>query len=230
MPLTLGLLAVGLVVLALRYRVRGELPHASEPLSPLTPAAHRVMGLFFLCVAAWLTEPLHHVPSAVVALAVTTALFGLGLLAREDLARVDGATLLLIAGGILLGRLVENAELVSAPLASLDVSQLPLPLLRLGLVAASALLSALMSNTGTVALLLPIAMGLDPSPAAPLLVAIGSSLGMVFLISTPPNMMVSGEGGVSAGDLAGIGFPLMLLGILVVGLTGPAFLHLLGIG
>jgi len=230
LPLTLALLAVGLLLLALRYRVRGQLEQPASPLPPLTRGAKRVMALFLLCVLAWLTEPLHHVPSAVVALAATAALFGLGLLEREDLSRVDGATLLLIAGGILLGRLVENAQLVSGPLAHVDASALPLPLLRLGLVAASALLSALMSNTGTVALLLPLAMGLDPSPAAPVLVAIGASLGMPFLISTPPNAMVSGEGGVSAGDLAGVGLPLMLGGILVVALTGAAVLHLLGIG
>ncbi|MBF5045699.1 sodium:sulfate symporter [Aggregicoccus sp. 17bor-14] len=230
LPLTLGLLAAGLLLLALRYRVRGQVPLPSGPAAPLSPRAYRVMALFFLCVALWLSEPLHRVPSAVVALGAVAALFGLGLLAREDLARVDGATLLLIAGGILLGHVVESAGLVSGPLARLDAAHLPLPLVRLTLVGTSALMAALMSNTGTAALLLPLAAALDPSPVAPVLVAIGASLGMPFAISTPPNAMVSGEGGVSAGDLAGLGLPLMLLGIVVVALSGPAVLRLLGLG
>lgn len=64
----------------------------------------------------------------------------------------------------------------------------------LALTFASALLSALMSNTATVTMLIPLAANLDPNPSTAVLIAIAASLGAPFVISTPPNAMVYGEG------------------------------------
>ena len=94
---------------------------------------------------------------------------------------------------------------------------------------ASALFSALMSNTASVTMLIPLAAGIDPAPSTAILIAIAASLGIPFSISTPPNAMVYGEGGITFSDLAMPGLVLMLLGCVLVSLTGPFVLNLVGI-
>ena len=49
-----------------------------------------------------------------------------------------------------------------------------------------------------------------------MLIAIAASLGIPFAISTPPNAMVYGEGGVTFSDLAIPGIVLMILGCILV--------------
>jgi sodium-dependent dicarboxylate transporter 2/3/5 len=157
------------------------------------------------------------------------ALFGTGLLQREDLGKLDWSTLILIAGGIALGRLVEQSGVVATALRGVDWSTWP-QVAQVGLlVSLAAVLAAFMSNTGTAALLIPIAVQLFPSASMPVLVAVGCSFGIPFVISTPPNAMVAGEGGVESSDLLRLGLPLMLLGCLVVALTGPLVLRIFGL-
>ncbi|MCE9670450.1 anion permease [Myxococcus stipitatus] len=228
LPLTALMLVLGFALVLLRFRVDGPLALPAPTGEALEPAGRRVLAVCAACVAAWLSEPLHGVPAPVVALAATALLFGTGLLTREDLGRLDWSTLLLIAGGIALGRLMEESGLVARALEGAGLSDWPREA-RLGaLVAVAALLSALMSNTGTAALLIPLASALEPSASTPVLVAMGCSLGIPFAISTPPNAMVSGEG-LRASELLRLGLPLMLAGCLLVSLTGPRVLRLFGL-
>lgn len=230
LPLALGLLLAGLLLLIWRFHVRGV---AGELSAILVKAPDRggwlVMALFFLTVFAWLTEPLHGTPSAIVALLTTAALFGSGLLKRDDLARIDWSTLLLIAGGIGLGNLLEQSGVISVANTSMPWQNLP-PVVRIfTLCFASALLSALMSNTASVTMLIPLAAGIDPNPSTAILIAVAASLGIPFVISTPPNAMVYGQGGITFCDLAIPGLLLMILGCVLVSLTGPYVLNLVGI-
>jgi sodium-dependent dicarboxylate transporter 2/3/5 len=188
-----------------------------------------VIAVFVATVAAWLTEPVHGASAALVALAAPVLLFGSGLLGREDLSRLDWSTLILIAGGIGLGHLLEASGLVAAVAGSVPWAAVP-PLGRtLLLCSASAVLAALMSNTAAVTMLIPLAASLDPSPSTAVLIAVSASLGIPFVISTPPNAMVHGEGGVRSTDLLVPGLILMVLGVLLVSTTGPALLRLMGI-
>jgi sodium-dependent dicarboxylate transporter 2/3/5 len=180
-------------------------------------------------VAAWLTEPFHGTSSAIVALISTAVLFGSGLLKRKDLARIDWSTLVLIAGGIALGNLLEQSGVIRVAGAGMPWQEVP-PVVRLFILCfASALLSALMSNTAAVTMLIPLAAGIDPAPSTAVLIAIAASLGIPFVISTPPNAMVYGEGGIKFSDLAVPGLILMILGCAVVSLTGPRVLNFVGI-
>ncbi|MDY7228228.1 SLC13 family permease [Hyalangium rubrum] len=229
LPLTGLMLAVGYALLVVGYRVRGRFEPPTASAKKLTPQAHQVLGIFIACAALWLTEPLHGLPAPIVALGATVALFGTGLLRREDLGRIDWSTLILIAGGIALGRLVERSGVVATALGGVDWSAWP-QVAQVGLlVALAAVLSALMSNTGTSALLIPISLQLFPSASIPVLVAMGCSFGIPFVISTPPNAMVAGEGGVESSDMMRLGLPLMALGCLVITLTGPWVLRLFGL-
>ena len=229
LPLTGLMLAVGFLLLVVGYKVRGRFELPTAPPQKLSPRAYWVLGVFALCAGLWLTEPLHGLPAPLVALGAVVALFGSGLLRREDLGKLDWSTLILIAGGIALGRLVERSGVVATALSGVDWSAWP-QLAQAGvLVSLAAVLAALMSNTGTAALLIPIAVQLFPSASMPILVAVGCSFGIPFVISTPPNAMVAGEGGVNSSDLLRIGLPLMVLGCLVVTLTGPWVLRLFGL-
>lgn len=238
-PLAAGMLVLGFVLL--RWRA-GHVGAEWERLFGRTaslvieggPDSGRFgrLGFFVVLFAAaslWLTEPLHRVPSAVVALAAAAVLFLSGLLRRSDLANVDWSTLLLIAGGITLGRLLEASGVVADTARSIPFEMLH-PTVALFLICfASALLSALMSNTATAVLLIPIATALIPQPSTAILVAISASFGMPFVISTPPNAMAYGEGGLHTSDLLVPGLVIMIVGCVLVSVTGPAVLRLAGI-
>jgi sodium-dependent dicarboxylate transporter 2/3/5 len=230
LPLAIGMLAAGVALTAWRFRVRGEahLPKLPRHKSPSLGAGW-VVVIFSLTVLAWLSEPFHGIPSALVSLAATAVLFGSGLLDRQDISRIDWSTLLLIAGGISLGNLLQQSGVLKAAAASVPWDQVPHLALILMLCFASAFLSALMSNTATATMLIPLAASLDPSASTAILVAITASFGIPFVISTPPNAMVYGEGGIRSSDLLSTGLVLMVLGCLLVALTGPSVLRLIGI-
>jgi sodium-dependent dicarboxylate transporter 2/3/5 len=229
LPLVLGMLVLAYAILAVRYRVRGVFEQRELPRESRSRKAPGVVALFSVAVLAWISEPLHGLSASLIALAVTLALFGSGLLGKRDLGALDWSTLGLIAGGVSVGKLIERAGLFTHVTELVDWTSLP-PLLWLGgLVLGCALLSAVMSNTATAALLVPLVMTLDASPATAVIIAISASFGMPFTISTPPNAMAYGEGGLSARDLLWVGLPIMLIGCALVTLTGPPVLRLLGL-
>ena len=187
------------------------------------------MLVFAGTIILWLTEPLHGVSASVVSLLAASVLFLTGLLKKEDLLRVDWSTLLLIAGGITLGKLLEQSGLVKIIAGGVAWNDLNTTLALFLLCLASATLSALMSNTATAILLIPLAYALIPVPSTAILVAIAASFGIPFAISTPPNAMVFGEGGVKFSDLFLPGIILMAAGCLIVSLTGRTVLNFVGI-
>lgn len=230
LPLAVGLMIAGGLLLLARFHVRGAtagLPNI--PIQAPGRGGRLVMIVFFATVAAWLTEPFHGTSSAIVALVATAVLFGSGLLKRDDLGRIDWSTLILIAGGIALGNLLEQSGVIRVAGAAMPWQEVP-PVVRLfSLCFATALLSALMSNTAAVTILIPLAASIDPAPSTAVLIALAASLGIPFVISTPPNAMVYGEGGITFLDLAIPGLILMILGCAVVSLTGPFVLNFVGI-
>lgn len=231
-PLAAGLALVAFLVLRARYGLDGPLGEApAPPPSPPheRPRRARTLGVIFATTAMlWLAEPLHGIAPPAVALASVVALFVTGVLGPRDLGRIDWSTLLLIAGGLVLGRLLEQGGVVAELSARVPWTELPPFARRLALVLASAAIAAVSSNTAGAAMLVPLAASIDPSPATAILVAMGASLGVPFAISTPPNAMVHGHG-VPSHALMSIGFPLMLLGAVVVAATGPLVLRALGI-
>jgi sodium-dependent dicarboxylate transporter 2/3/5 len=240
LPLTIGMLAMTYLFLAWRSRRnKGDWKEKNDDLNNIFNGGgdlpeNRSMQIAFLIVfagtiALWLTEPLHKIPAAVIALGSAAFVFLSGILTKDDLRKIDWSTLLLIAGGITLGRLLEQSALVKDLAANVPFANLN-PILGLFLLClASAILSALMSNTATAVLLIPLATALIPAPSTAILVAVSASFGVPFLISTPPNAMVFGQGGVRFADLFWPGLALMVLGCLLVSLTGKTALNFVGI-
>jgi len=238
LPLSAGMLFVGFALIW--FRVRRQQDEWSTKAVQLQEDSDKGLRSanagefgFLLVLAAtillWLAEPLHGVSASIVSLGTASVLFLTGLLKKEDLLRVDWSTLLLIAGGIALGRLLEQSGLIKAIAANVAWSQLDPTLALFYLCLASATLSALMSNTATTVMLIPLAHALIPGSSTAIIVAIAASFGMPFVISTPPNAMVFGEGGLRFSDLFLPGIIMMLLGCLIISLTGPYILNLVGI-
>ena len=238
-PLTIGMIILGYLTLLFRARSETQEWATRDPkLIERVSADHKKISAFgeraFLLILTatvllWLTEPLHKIPSAVIALASAASLFLSGILKKKDILRIDWSTLLLIAGGITLGRLLEQSGLVKEISANVPFSEMNITLSLFVICFATALLSALMSNTATVVLLIPLATAIIPAPSTAILVAISASFGIPFVIGTPPNAMAFGEGGVKFGDLFWPGLLLMIVGCLVVSLTGRTVLNFVGI-
>ena len=228
-PIAFGMCGLAYAWLVFRYRVSGASELSLPPSAALTARGRSVVLLLMAAIAAWLTEPLHGVGAASVALALMLLMFGSNLLGKPDLGKLDWSTLGLIAGGLALGRLLENTGIVSLLAEQLLAAQLPRWVWLGALVGASAGLSAIMSNTATAAMLVPIALQIDGSPSTAIIVAVATSFGMPFPISTPPNALVYGSGELRAADLMEIGFGLMLIGCVIVTLSGGWFLGLLGL-
>jgi sodium-dependent dicarboxylate transporter 2/3/5 len=229
LPLVIGMLALAFFLIVWAHRVEGTYQPIDARAEPLKPRARGLLLVFALAVVAWLSEPLHGVSAPVVALSVTVVLFGGGWLRREDLGRIDWATLLLIAGGIVLGRVAEHSGVLGVVARSASEHGMSLAFRITGFVLLAAILGAVMSNTASTAVLIPLALGLALPRSIAVLIALGSSFGVPFIISTPPNSMVYGEGGLSPRDLLRVGLPLMIVGALFVGIAGPGILDWLGI-
>ena len=228
-PLAFGLLAAALAIVVWRVPPAGVIvPPSAAPLR-VTAATWRLAAVFATTVLLWLTEPLHGLRAWVVALGAVVALVLAGLLGWRDARRMDWSTLLLIAGGIALGALLDASGLVRAGAAHVPLADAP-PFARLlALCLVSALLSAVMSNTATAAFLVPLALTLDPAPSTAIIVAVSTSLGVPFVISTPPNAMAVGTGRLRSRELLVPGLVIMLGGCVLVALTGPAVLRAFGI-
>jgi sodium-dependent dicarboxylate transporter 2/3/5 len=181
---------------------------------------HRGAMLLFLgTVLLWLTENLHGLHPLAIGFAAAGIAFASQLLKAQDLNEIDWNVLLLIAGGLLLGHLLEAhgwMQRTTLALQSSGVSQD----WQLGLlILLAAVGSAVSSNTATAILLVPLSIQLIPEPYAAIAVAAACSLGVPFTISTPANALVAGRYEVSNRDLVKIGGPVLLFGCLLMFLT-----------
>ena len=236
-PLAIGMLALGYFTLITRLKLHRHELAGFTTMIPGQDAKEKhfgrsEIGFLFILIATivlWLSEPLHGIPAGTVSLGATSVLFLTGLLKKEDLSKIDWSTLLLIAGGITLGRLLEQSMMVKVLADSIAWQAIHPTLVLFLLCLASATLSALMSNTATVVMLLPLASAVFQKPSISILIAIAASFGIPFVISTPPNAIVYGEGGLKFNDLFLPGILLMILGCLLISLTGQSVLNFVGI-
>jgi solute carrier family 13 (sodium-dependent dicarboxylate transporter), member 2/3/5 len=228
-PLVAGALVATWALVIWLHGVRGTVSGV-EPQPPVPGERPRwVAAVTLVAIVAWLTEPLHGVPAAIVSLAVAAVLFGSRLVPKDRLTHLDWSTLMLVAGGILLGSLLQEVGLLDLLSERILAAHAP-PRLVLGvLLFLTATLSALMSNTATATLFVPLAATAFPEiPGVPILVALAASFGLPFVISSPANSMAVGEGA-RPRDLLWPGLLLLVGGCLVLTLTGPQVLARFGI-
>jgi sodium-dependent dicarboxylate transporter 2/3/5 len=221
--------------LLLRLHPSGRQPLTLELQAPRpTPRGWIVIGVFVVTVLLWLTDTLTGLPAPVVALLPAVVFAAAGILGTADLKSIEWDVLLLIGGGVSLG--------VGMQLTGLDrvvVSWLPLEsagglVLIALLVVATVVLSTFMSNTAAANLLLPV--GVSTAVIAEsvttfevaVATAMAASMAMALPISTPPNAIAYGRGGISTRDMAVPGAIIGVVGTLVVVGFAPLLLRLLG--
>lgn len=116
----------------------------------------------------------------------------------------------------------------------MDWSALPGVVLLLALAAVGVALSAVISNSATANLLVPIALalagtlGLDLAIVA-LVVAVSCGLGMFLPVSTPPNAIAYATGTITTAQMAAVGMVVGLTGMVLTALLLPQYWALIGL-
>ncbi|MHA1610354.1 MAG: SLC13 family permease [Candidatus Njordarchaeales archaeon] len=174
----------------------------------------------------------HGISSGIIALIAGVLLFALGLLDKEDLGKISWETLLIFGGGLVLGEMLVLSGMSEYVATSLiGVGNAFIILMLLGFV--SLIVTAFASNTAAAAILIPLAIpigsALGISPVIPaLIVAIASSTDFALPIGTPPTMIAYSTGYFKFREMVKIGFPLMIIGVLLVVLVmSPLWLFML---
>ncbi|MGB0716897.1 MAG: SLC13 family permease [Phycisphaerae bacterium] len=225
-PIVIVLLFMLWFVLLRVFRPKPEPLEISFPeVVELTPALLTVVAVFTVTVSMWLTQPLHGIPSAVVALLPIGLFPVFGIIDQHDLKRIDWDILILVAGGMTLGVAMSETGLSALLVSAIPFEDLPREFL-LSLAAVVALvLSNFMSNTSASNMLIPIITSV--SAASPrmgaMVVALSCSMAMSLPISTPPNAIAFATREVTTADIArygtlvsGIGLVIVLTAILLI--------------
>lgn len=183
-----------------------------------------VVGVFTVTVLLWLTDKVHGLPAAVVALLPAVAFTSTKLLDRHDVNSLDWNVLILIAGGISLG-----AGMQMTGLDKLIAQALPINagssgmMVVIVLVFATVIMSTFMSNTAASNLLLPIGIstavtlgdGFGEVRMA-MDIALAASLAMALPISTPPNAIAYAKGEFETKDMIKVGVLIGIIGCLLI--------------
>jgi len=218
-PVALALVVVAWWFLARRFpsRVDEVEVHFGEAAELAGRRERAIVALVALAtVGLWLTTPLHGVPAAAISLIPIVCLSLPGIVGAAQVRSLPWDTLMIVAGGLSLGAAVVETGLADRLVSELDALAAlgPLPLLAI-LALLTVTLSNFMSNTATVALLLPLTVALLRGWELETCVVLGLSASCALLlpVSTPPNAIAISTGDVAARDLRPGG--------LLVGLLGP---------
>jgi len=225
-PLMVGLLLLTWVMLYALFRPQTPGLQFAPPPQRLGGRGWFVVAVFTITVILWLSEPLHGLPAAVVALLPAIAFTATRLLSADDVNRLDWNILILIAGGISLGMGMQMTGLDGIIVeAALRDRTITLAAALALLATATLLLGTFMSNTAAANLLLPIGISLVTATAGDdgaaihymaIGIALTASLSMALPISTPPNAIVYGTGEISTRDLAVVGATMGIIGTALI--------------
>ncbi|HMO41042.1 MAG TPA: DASS family sodium-coupled anion symporter [Saprospiraceae bacterium] len=237
-PFTILLLLLLWWILWKRYKPTNQNLRLSAASTRLDGKGWYVVTIFCITILLWLTEGVHHLPTSVIALLPVIAFTATGLLAQDEINSLEWNVLLLITGGIALGKGMSVTgldQVVSGflPLESAWIFSV--------IAIVTLLLSTFMSNTAAANLLAPIGIalafagGVANQPYAIELtfaIALSASLAMSLPVSTPANTIAYSYGKLESRDFLvnGALIGLVALGI-VIFLLPPTirfWMHLLG--
>ena len=190
---------------------------------------------FALTILLWVTDKVTGVNSNVVAMLPVGVFCVTGVITKRDLEEISWSVLWMVAGGFALGVALNETGLATSMINSIPFDTWPPLLMIIGSGLICYAMANFISHTATAALLVPIlavaGMSMQENLASvggvsTLLigVAIGSSLGMVLPISTPPNALAHATGMIEQKDMAKTGLIMGIVGLLL----GYTMLVLLG--
>jgi sodium-dependent dicarboxylate transporter 2/3/5 len=258
-PLMLVMLLVAWGVLAWPHRAASADADAAatlrtrrEALGPITPPERRVLMVFALVALAWMFSPLlkklpllQGINDTAIAMLGAIVLFMLPagdapgsrarLLDWRTAERIPWGVALLFGGGLSMAAAIE-AHGVSTWLgeAMSGLDALPVILILLLLAAVTVFASEFMSNTATLAALLPVIGALSMATGLPPLVlvfnaAMAASLAFMMPVGTPPNAIAYATNAVGMRQMIRVGLWLNLISILAITVVSewlaPLVLH-----
>jgi len=184
------------------------------------PRVKVVVAVSIITALLWLTESVHKIDSAYVALLPVLVYFSFNILERKDFNSLNWDVLILMGGGLSLGEAFKASGLGEYIVSSLGITSLPFSAQLALLAGITAIITNFMSNTSTAALVIPLAIGLnlDPVHQAILVVAVGlsASASMLLPISTPPNAIVYSSGDLRVIDMLKTGFAIVVIQLLLL--------------
>lgn len=211
-----------------------EIPPIERPNSDLSKNQKLTLGIFLFAVIGWFTGKLpdpianiigwsgHGYSSSMVACAVLVLLCFTDVLEESDIKNGKWASLLLIGGGLSLGKALEVTGLVNVISDVLmNLTSGGSGLIAIIIVVLAGLgISIIASNTASAGIFLPIAIGLGQkigfSPVI-LAVAVGISTSLDFMlpVGTPPNAIAYSTGKVSMAEMIKAGILLDVAGAII---------------
>lgn len=227
LPYTVALMLIGWAVLITIFKPeKMDVVSVHKPVK-LARSQKKVIAVFAVTIALWVTEGLHGISSGVVALVPVILFYFSGMLGSRDFMKVDWPTLMLVGGGLALGMGIHTTQLdaaLASAMSGLTGGQGILGLfLILGIL--GVMLTVFVSNTTAAAVYLPIVVALASSfgggvTNTVMVAAIGVSLDFMFPFGTPPTAIAYGTKYVNTRDIAKAGLAISLLGVLLLAFIG----------
>ncbi len=229
-PLALILIAVagGLLLVMFKPNPGVKLPEVEKPVDPISWKGRMTLLILGSAIFLWVFSGILGIglSSAAVALLAAAALTALGVLEKRDVDSIDWNVLILMWGGLSLGKAMEVSGLIDV-IAGMPFGELQGAWLAVIIVALSVGMSTFMSNTATANVLVPmvIAIGLsNPDTDAgvtlavqlTVMTALACSFAMAFPVSTPPNAIAFATGRIPASALLSSGGLVSLICIVVL--------------
>jgi sodium-dependent dicarboxylate transporter 2/3/5 len=190
----------------------------------------------FVCtVLLWVLDKKTGVNANVVAMLPVGVCAIIGVLTKRDLEEISWSVLWMVAGGFALGVGLQETGLAQTLINAIPFGSWPALVMVIGSGLICYAMANFISHTATASLLVPILAVVGASVAGNLAplggvstllvgVAIGSSLGMVLPISTPPNAIAASTGMIEQKEMVKTGLIMGVLGLVL----GYVMLILLG--
>ena len=183
---------------------------------------------FIFTVLLWVLDKKTGVNANVVAMLPVGVCAIIGVLTKRDLEEISWSVLWMVAGGFALGVGLQETGLAQTLINAIPFGSWPALVMVVGSGLICYAMANFISHTATASLLVPILAAVGASAAvsanlAPLGgvstllvgVAIGSSLGMVLPISTPPNAIAASTGMIEQKDMVKTGIIMGILGLVL---------------
>jgi solute carrier family 13 (sodium-dependent dicarboxylate transporter), member 2/3/5 len=227
-PLLIIILFFAWYLLYRFYKPTDETIRINIPSSPVDAKGKYVIFIFMVTILLWLSEGWHGLPTAVVALIPAIGFTATGLLNKKEINSLEWNILILIAGGIALGR-----GMAMTGLDAIIVSFLPAdsPLIFAILIGSTWILSTFISNTATSNLLIPLGVSLayigagvmDVGMAREIAIgiALAASMAMALPVSTAPNTIAYAQGRLESKDFVLAGSMIGFVAIVLIIAFGP---------
>ena len=187
-----------------------------------------VVITFAVTIGLWITSSVHNIPVAVISFIPVVTLTVGGVIYGEDLKLLPWDTLILVAGGLTLGLVIDNTSLDDYLVTKIPIfNNTLIMMLVLGLL--TTFMSNIMSNTAAASILIPVGVSLMPEQSLEiaLVVSLSASTALFLPISTPPNAIAYSYGYLKQADFRPLGLLHAIIGPVMVMLLVLFFIKLI---